>query len=266
MITKQNLNEFRDFGATCIRGVLKNENLDEIEIAIDKNISNPSSMFRAFEKNDNDEFLFFNDFNNWRRIQEIKKICFNKNLALTAKRLMNSKEVRLFHDHVIIKKAGSREKTPWHADKTYFMVDGEKTVSLWVPTHDVSKDESLVFAKGSHKDRSLIMPRDFKTNSDLEHSDIFKKLDEKEILEKYETISWEVRKGDILAFSYYTLHTAPEVLFDYDRKAMSIRYFGDDTLFDARIKNPAPPFTQIGYRGEHGDKLKYNWFPEVETR
>ena len=38
MITKQNLNEFRDFGATCIRGVLKNENLDEIEIAIDKNI------------------------------------------------------------------------------------------------------------------------------------------------------------------------------------------------------------------------------------
>ena len=258
-----NINEFKKLGATCIRQALNSKELDLVQKAISENIRNPSPMFDSFETSSG-EPLFFNDFNNWRRIEKIKDICFSKKLATIAKSLMQANSVHLFHDHVIVKKKNSCLKTPWHIDKSYFMVDGEHTVSIWIPTHDVSKHESLIFAKGSHLGKKLYVSKDFKSNNNLEISNDFQNYTENDIKKNFQTISWEMKKGDLLAFSYYTLHMAPEIKFNYDREALSIRYFGNDTTFDGRVKNPAPPFTQIGYRGEHGDPINPRWFPEIE--
>ena len=62
-------------------------------------------------------------------------------------------------------------------------------------------------------------------------------------------------------FTFYTIHSAPSCVLAEDRKALSLRVVGDDTTFDSRVKNPAPPFTQMGYKANHGDLIKESWFP-----
>ena len=171
-MTKENIKEFQDYGATCVRGALKSDEIKKVREAISENIKSPSPMFDSFESKSG-EPLFFNDFNNWRRNEKIKEICFSKKLTTIAKNLMQSSSVHLFHDHVIVKKKNSSLKTPWHIDKSYFMVDGIYTVSIWIPTHAISKKEALVFAKKSHLERKLYVSKDFKTNQNLENEKEF---------------------------------------------------------------------------------------------
>ena len=64
-------------------------------------------------------------------MKKIKRNLFLKKLATNAKNLMQSTSVYLFHDHVIVKKKNSSLKTPWHIDKSYFMVDSEHTIFLF---------------------------------------------------------------------------------------------------------------------------------------
>ena len=47
------------------------------------------------------------------------------------------------------------------------------TISLWIPTHDISRKEALVFAKKSHLERKLYVSKDFKTNQNLRNENEF---------------------------------------------------------------------------------------------
>ena len=46
---------------------------------------------------------------------------------------MGSNTARFFHEHVLVKEPGTREITPWHHDQPYYCVDGDQSVSFWVP-------------------------------------------------------------------------------------------------------------------------------------
>ena len=142
------------------------------------------------------------------------------------------------------------------------MLDSLYTASFWIPTIDLTKDQSLSFAKGSHAERKLLMPKGFKSNNPLETDKIFLPFKEEDIEENYEIVNWDMKRGDVLVFTFYTVHSAPSCVLDKDRKALSLRLVGHDATFDSRVKNPAPPFTQMGYKAQHGDPIKPAWFPK----
>ncbi len=262
IISKINIEEFQQFGATKLSGFLSDLEITEIESSIDDVAEKPSPMVDIFEKDSSGKTIFFNDFNNWRRIESLKKICFNPKFGNAFKLLSGSLEAYFFHDHVICKRAGAAQRTPWHIDKTYFMLDSLYTASFWIPTIDLTKDQSLSFAKGSHAERKLLMPKGFKSNNPLETDKIFLPFKEEDIEENYEIVNWDMKRGDVLVFTFYTVHSAPSCVLDKDRKALSLRLVGHDATFDSRVKNPAPPFTQMGYKAQHGDPIKPAWFPK----
>ena len=53
--------------------------------------------------------------------------------ALTA-----SSQVVLYSDQLFLKEAGSRVMTPWHQDKPYWVMEGEKVAVCWVPVDVVT--------------------------------------------------------------------------------------------------------------------------------
>ena len=264
LISEKNIQEFSDYGATKIEGFYSDDEIESIDLAIREVSKSPSPMVDIFEKDQKGNAIFFNDFNNWRRFNSLKKICFEPKLGRLFKDLTGSSEAYFFHDHIICKKAGATKKTPWHLDKSYFMLDGQYSASFWIPTVDLNSSQSLSFAKGSHKERKLLMPKGFKTNKPLESDIDFLPFDETEIDKNYEIINWDIKKGDVLAFTFYTIHSAPSADYTFDRKALSLRLVGEGTVFDGRVKNPAPPFTQMGYKSSHGDPIKETWFPRYE--
>jgi ectoine hydroxylase-related dioxygenase (phytanoyl-CoA dioxygenase family) len=261
-VTQRNVDEFRVIGATILSGFWSASEVDAIEESISEVALRPSPMVDVFEKDEAGNTLFFNDFNNWRRIDSLRSICLSKKLGIAFCELTGSHDAFFFHDHIICKKAGASSRTPWHMDKSYFMLDSPYTASFWMPTVALNNMQSLLFAKASHIERNLLMPKGFKLNNELESNDDFVQFTEDQIESKYEAISWNMERGDVAVFDFYTVHSAPGCTLPFDRKALSLRLVGDNAVFDARVQNPAPPFTQMGYRAKHGDPIKEAWFPK----
>ena len=73
---------------------------------------------------------------------------------------MGSQTVRLYHDHVLVKEPGTRQRTPWHQDQPYYNVDGRQNASMWFPVDPVPRASTLEFVAGSHRGE-WFMPRTF---------------------------------------------------------------------------------------------------------
>ena len=70
---------------------------------------------------------------------------------------MRSQSAQLFHDHVLVKEPGTAKPTPWHQDSPYYFVDGQQTLSFWIPVEPV-EDATLRCVKGSHKWPKPVLP------------------------------------------------------------------------------------------------------------
>ena len=80
--------------------------------------------------------------------------------ASIAAQLMGTEVVRLYHDHVLVKEPGTRQRTPWHQDLPYYNVDGRLNASMWFPVDPVTRAATLEFVAGSHLG-PWYMPRSF---------------------------------------------------------------------------------------------------------
>ena len=74
---------------------------------------------------------------------------------------MQSNKVNLFHEHVLIKEIGSKKRTPWHQDQSYYCVNGKDNCSFWIPLDEVSKSSSPEFVLGSNKWNKQFLPTKF---------------------------------------------------------------------------------------------------------
>ncbi len=70
-VTEKNIHEYRTIGATILRSFWSDSEVDYIEQAISDVAANPSPMVDIFEKDNDGNAIFFNDFNNWRRIASL---------------------------------------------------------------------------------------------------------------------------------------------------------------------------------------------------
>ena len=79
--------------------------------------------------------------------------------------------------------------------------------------------------------------------------------------DRYEIISWDLEPGDVYAFHAMTVHGAGGNLrFDVRRRGYTVRYCGDDAVYDTRKG------TQGHLRSEShrdGDQLDSDQYPLV---
>jgi hypothetical protein len=71
---------------------------------------------------------------------------------------------------------------------------------------------------------------------------------EHELLDGQSVIGWDVEPGDVLAFHFRTLHGAPgNQLSTSRRRAVSLRWLGDDARFGERPWTVSPPYEPDGW-------------------
>lgn len=75
--------------------------------AIDVALANLSPLAQMASGSD-DPGSFSEDFCRWREIPEIERLAKNSRLPEIAATLMASPEVRFYHDHILVKEAGTR--------------------------------------------------------------------------------------------------------------------------------------------------------------
>lgn len=257
-ISKKNINEFKENGATLIPGLFTKW-LPDIKKGIEYNLMHPGK-YAAENTRENQSGRFFDDYCNWTRISEFEKIMSCPDVISSAAKLMGSASVQFFHDHVLYKSAGSETDTPWHQDEPYYFTKGNQNVSFWIPVDNI-KESSLRIISGSHKWHKPVLPTKWLTGKDFyKSSNEYNPVPNPDINpDKYEILEWKMNPGDAIAFNFKSVHGARANKSDTQRRVLSLRYVGDDVRYIDRKEVTSPPFP--GHNMNNGDKLRADWFP-----
>ena len=258
-LDQDTVQQFQDNGVTVLRGLFSDW-IDTLQKGVAANMAEPNPTARIYRGEDGGG-QFFVDYCSWQRIPEYRDFIFNSPAAEIAASLMNSNNVQLFHEHVLVKEAQSGVATPWHHDLPYYCVDGAKTVSLWIPLDEVPRERTLEFVAGSHLWGKSFRPQRF-NGQPLNDNDGLEDIpDINADRDNYNIVGWDLMPGDAVAFDYRTLHGAPaNHSASAQRRAFSLRLVGDDIRF-ARRQNivTSPPFNEVTL--QHGDPLVADEFP-----
>ena len=263
MILQQQIDDFSRDGAVYLPGLFADQ-VDGLRAGISRNMDEPGE-FAAENLHDHEKGRFFDDYCNWQRIPEFQYFIENSKIGGAAAQLMRSDKVQVFHDHVLIKEPGTAKPTPWHQDAPYYFVDGEQTISFWIPLDPV-KEASLRLIKGSHLWPKLVLPQRWLSEDNFyaDVNDFLPIPDPDAQPGKFDVVEWEMEPGDAVAFHFKTVHGARGNLTGNRRRAFSLRLVGDDARYTKRPGRTSPPFP--GHGMVEGEKLREDWFPTIWQR
>jgi len=261
MISCADLKNFKKDGAIKIKGILDSSEIKILRKGIDFNISNPS-LLSKIASGENDPGEFFEDFCTWQENIYYQRIIFNSQVPKIAAKLMDSKEVRLYHDHMLVKKSGTKQSTPWHQDLPYYNIEGSQNISFWIPVDPVPCESSLYFVAGSHKG-DWYLPRTFlnKEANWFPEGSLIESPDISNNLDKYKILNWELEPGDALAFHMLTLHSGSGS--NSLRRVFSVRLLGDDMRHAPRTWETSPEFAELSKELPAGVRLNHELFPKI---
>lgn len=250
--------DFEQDGAVCVRSAIGAEFLDLARDAIDANLASLSPLAkRASEAGDG---AFIEDFCNWQRLPSMEAFIRQSPAADIAAELMGSSTVRLYHDHVLVKEPGTRQRTRWHQDLPYYDIIGSQHVSMWFPVDPVPRSSSLEFISGSHRG-PWYLPRTFLDNQAkwFPEGSLAELPDFDADPASWPVIGWELEPGDAVFFDMLTVHGAGGVEGPGRRRVLSVRFLGDDIVHAPRPWTTSPPFD--GLELSQGAPLDHPLFP-----
>ncbi len=244
---------FRAKGAAVLRGVVGADALALLAEAVDRIEASPGPLAIRMKDESGD---FWEDFRRVDDTPELRAAVCRSGLGSVAARLLygpagrrgvtegDEGVVRFFHDHVLVKEPGSKLRTPLHQDMPFYPINGSQTVSLWLPLDAVPRENSMEFVAGSHAPGVMYMPRSFKGNKPLVYLDDGQ-LPEVPPASKEGLLGWAVQPGDAVAFNMLTLHSAGPAPGHNRRRAVSLRFTGEDVLWAPRPKKTSPPYPEV---------------------
>lgn len=255
--------QFRRDGACVIRQLLTADELALLAQGIEANLAAPSPRGKVASRPD-DPGRFFEDFCNWQEIAAYRRFIHETPLALLAQRLMGSREVRLYHDHLLVKEPGTRQKTPWHQDQPYYNIDGMQNVSMWIPVDPVPRASTLEFVAGSHQGPWL-MPRTFMDHQAkwFPEGSLADLPDIEGARERFPILGWDIAPGDFVCFHMLTLHASAGVDGNQRRRVFSLRFLGDDIRHAPRRWKTSPDFPGLADELPAGAPMDHALFPRL---
>ena len=250
-------------GAVVLRGALNTEELRKLEAGIEHNLAHLSPLSLVASEPD-DPGRFVEDFCTWPSNPAYQQILRESALPHIAAQLMQSRAVRLYHDHLLVKEAGTRQPTPWHQDQPYYNVGGLQNVSFWIPVDPVPLASTLRFVAGSHTG-TWYMPRTFRDQQARWFPD--GTLAELPLIDaepdRYMQLAWALEPGDCVAFHMLSLHASSGTGPGSRRRVFSARYLGDDAVHAPRPWRTSPPFPGLEARLPEGAPMDAPSFPLV---
>ncbi|MEN9419022.1 MAG: hypothetical protein RI988_2642 [Pseudomonadota bacterium] len=245
-ISDQLVEDFQRDGVVVLRGAFRDWT-SHLEQAVAEAMAAPSARERSYRPADGTP-RFFQDYARWPEFEGLCRFIFESDAAPIAARLMRSRGARFFHDHILVKPAGTSQVTPWHQDQPYYCVEGQQSVSFWVPLDPVSREVSMECVAGSHRwserdfeplrfDGSPLYRTGAQAYAQLPDIDA-RRAD-------FDIRGWALEPGDAVAFNFRTVHGAPANHSSTPRRAVSFRWVGDDARWAVRSGPTSPPYPHL---------------------
>jgi len=261
------VDEYDEHGVVVLRGILSTEAVELLRRGIDAVVASPSSRAKVASRDDDPGF-FLEDFCRWREHAEFREFLDRGELVEAARLLMRSTTVRMYHDHVLVKEAGTRQRTPWHQDQPYYDVEGRQNVSFWIPVDPVPAEYSLEVWRGSHRG-PWFTPRSFRDEQArwFPEGHLAELPDIESDRDSFDIAAFAVEPGDAVAFHMGAVHGAPGFPGPGRRRVFSLRLLGDDMVHAPRpwVCSPDLASILVAECGADdriaGAPLTGDWFP-----
>jgi ectoine hydroxylase-related dioxygenase (phytanoyl-CoA dioxygenase family) len=238
------VNRFRRDGHTVVRGLASRAEVAAYRPVIESAASKYTWERRPLDQRDTYGKAFLQILNLWQRDKEVARFSLARRFAHVAADLMGVTGVRLYHDQALFKEPGGG-RTPFHQDQHYWPLDGDTTITMWMPLVDVPLEiGTMTFGSGSHRMRYL---------GEFEISDTSDRVFARLIKERGIPLHTHgvLAAGDATFHAGWTLHGAPPNPTGTLRSVMTIIYYADGM----RATEPDHPFR------EHDLKT---WLPGVQ--
>ncbi|MEK9602981.1 MAG: phytanoyl-CoA dioxygenase family protein [Flavobacteriaceae bacterium] len=219
-LNKKHIDFYRSHGFIKLKNIFDGDTLKYFGDFISKKVEEMTQNVDDFSERDTYGKAFLQIFNLWKEEEEIKRFVFSKKLAKIATELMEVRGVRMYHDQALFKE-GNGGFTPWHADQYYWPLESDRTITAWIPLHNINKEMGpLEFSAGSQvlcDGRSLAI-------SDESEKQIEKRLK----ITNFKKVSEPFVLGEISFHSGWVFHRAGPNTTDQVRKVMTIIYMDKD--------------------------------------
>jgi ectoine hydroxylase-related dioxygenase (phytanoyl-CoA dioxygenase family) len=247
-------------GVVRVRQVLSADEVAAAIEAVDAVLARPSALAQV-ASGDGDPGAFVEDFCRWQEIPQLERLALHSRVPAVAAALLSTPELRFYHDHVLVKEAGTTQRTPWHQDQPYYNVDG-RGVSAWIALDPVPAGGSLELLASSHRGPWL-MPRTFLTKEArwFPEGTLAELPDIDADPAAFDIRRFALEPGDAVFFDFLTVHGAPGFPYQSRRRILSLRYLAASARHAPRPWRTSPPFDGLADELPAGAALDHPLFP-----
>jgi ectoine hydroxylase-related dioxygenase (phytanoyl-CoA dioxygenase family) len=264
-ISEEEVVAYERDGVVCLRGVMPGAWLARMEEPVEVAIGHRASvdmtrMARSIESTGGaalaDERArrlveargaargrFYGGTDHWRHQPEFRAFAAESPLPEIAAALMRAGKVNLYEDSVLVKEPGTVEPTAFHQDLAYFHVEGDQVCTAWCPLDAVRRDTGAVgFVRGSHRWARTFRPNLFVSTQPIPGTRGEEVPDIHDRSEDFDVVYFDLEPGDVTVHHARTLHGAgANRSTSRRRRAISVRYCGDDARYFLRKGAPLKP-------------------------
>jgi len=267
LVTADDVETFRRDGVVCLRGVLPPELVLAMASPVETAIASAQSADLATMASGADAAgagRFVAGVDHWRHQPEMYAFSARSPLPAIVAALLGSQRVFLYEDSVLVKEPGAAARTHWHQDLGYFHLDGRQLCTTWCPLDPVTYGTGAMrFVRGSHAWGRLFRPHMFVDSTAIPgtEGEEVPDIEAAAAAGECDVVSFELEPGDITVHHASTLHASgPNTSTSTRRRAISVRYCGDDARYLRRPGTPRKP-EQAGM--QNGDALGGAAHPQV---
>jgi ectoine hydroxylase-related dioxygenase (phytanoyl-CoA dioxygenase family) len=248
-VREEDVAAFERDGVVCLRGVIPRAWLERMTDPVERELAAAHSadlteMARRMDggSGNGGTGRFVAGTDHWRRDADFREFASRSPLPRIAAALLRSEAAFLYEDSVLVKEPGTREATRFHQDMGYFHVSGEQVCTTWCPLDRVTAESgALRYVRGSHRQQRLFKPNLFVAAREIPGTQGESLPDVDADPDAFDLVSFELEPGDVAVHHARTWHGAFPNASPRRRRAISVRYCGDDARYRIRPGAPRKP-------------------------
>jgi len=177
--------------------------------------------------------------NIWQASPPFAALIGNQTIAEDIAQFTNANQLRLFHDQIQYKPAGTGGVNMWHQDAPYWpILTGGRQITAWIALDDADESNGCMqMIPGSHHWGNHI--------NFLESLKSFESMPRQFSGHEIRMKNCPVPAGHVHYHHSLTWHGSPANTSNRPRRAIALHFVNDQTLFHGQGEHPMKPFVKV---------------------
>ena len=259
MLSHSQVEEFRAKGFLLGGQVLSDEQVDALQAELDRvirdeNTSKPQPV-HIVDMSRNPDTQIWQVVNIWQASEPFRELIYSPKIVEAVVQLMEANQLRVWHDQIQYKPAGTGGVNRWHQDspKWYILTPRTSQVSAWIALDDADESNGCMsMVSGSyHWGDQTDFLRDMQAYNAMPST-----YQDRDVQVELRP----VLKGHVHYHHGLTWHGSHANTSDRPRRAISIHYMTEETRYNASGNHVMKPFVEVADGGLlAGDAFPLVW-------